>query len=224
MEKKEILNLYAGLGGNAKKWDRTKYNVTAVEFEPKIAKVYQDNNPNDTVIIGDAMEYLKMHRKKFDFIWASPPCQKHSKMIKATRHDVADYIDLQLYQIIIFLEHFFDGKYLVENVKPYYEPLIKPTRELGRHLVWSNFSIDNFEMPNIKNFITAGTTKETEKFKQWLGIKYEGNIYYKGNHCPGQVLRNAVHPDFGLHILNCFEKAISGREKINYGQTAINFD
>lgn len=203
-----ILNLYAGLGGNRKKWKG--HEVTAVEFEEKIADVYRANFPNDTVIVGDAMEYLKKHRNEFDFVWASPPCQKHSKMMKATRHDVADYIDLQLYQVIIFLQHFFKGGWIVENVKPYYEPLIKPTAELGRHLIWSNFPISHFDMPNIKNFITQGTTAETEKFKQWLGIHYEGNIYYKGNHCPGQVLRNAVHPDFGLHVLNCYEKSING--------------
>lgn len=211
-----ILNLHAGLGGNRKKWKG--HEVTAVEMEPKIAKVYQDENPDDIVIIGDAMEYLKKYRNNFDFIWASPPCQKHSRMMKATRHDVADYIDLQLYQIIIFLTHFFNGYWVVENVKPYYDPLIKPTKILGRHYLWANFEISDFEMPNFNGFITAGTANETEKLKQWLGINYEGNIYYKGNHCPGQVLRNAVHPDFGLHILNCLEQTEAGGQKINYGQ------
>lgn len=223
MAKKRILNLHAGIGGNRRKWGED-YEITAVEMEQKIADVYKANFPNDTVIVGDAMEYLKKHRNEFDFVWASPPCQKHSRMMKATRHDVADYIDLQLYQIIIFLTHFYKGEWIVENVKPYYEPLIKPTKILGRHFVWSSFNISDFDIPNIKNFITQGTTKETEKFKEWLGIKYDGNIYYKGNHCPGQVLRNAVHPDFGLHILNCFEKTKAGGEKINYGQSALNFE
>lgn len=196
------LNLHAGLGGNRKKWEGY---VTAVEMEPTIAKIYQDNFPYDTVIVGDAMEYLKKYRNDFDFIWASPPCQKHSRMMKATRHDVADYFDLQLYQIIIFLTHFFKGKWVVENVKPYYEPLIKPTAIIGRHYFWSNFHITPFDEPKFKNFIVADTVAETEQLKEWLGIHYEGNIYYKGNHSPGQVLRNCVHPDLGLHILNCAE-------------------
>lgn len=217
----KILNLYAGIGGNRKKWEG--HEVTAVEMEPKIAKVYQDDNPNDIVIIGDAMEYLKKYRNNFDFIWASPPCQKHGRMMKATRHDVADFIDLQLYQIIIFLTHFYKGHWVVENVKPYYEPLIKPTKILGRHYFWSNFEISDFEMPNFKGFITAGTANETQKLKQWLGINYEGNIYYKWNHCPGQVLRNAVHPDLGLHILNCLENKQIQKQKTNYNQGEINF-
>jgi DNA (cytosine-5)-methyltransferase 1 len=36
----------------------------------------------------------------------------------------------------------------------------------------------------------------------WLGIHYEENIYYEGNHCPVQILRNCVHPELGLHIIN----------------------
>jgi len=203
--KKKVLNLYAGLGGNRKKWNDDLYEITAVEFDEKIANVYRQNFPNDKLIIGDAHKYLKDHHQDYDIIWSSPPCQKHSKMMKATRHKVADYIDISLYQQIIFLQHFFKGKFIVENVKPYYEPLIKPTKTLGRHLLWTNFEISDFEMPNIKGFITAGTVAETEKLKQWLGIKYEGNIYYKGNHCPGQVLRNCVHPDFGKHIFDCLE-------------------
>ncbi len=37
---------------------------------------------------------------------------------------------------------------------------------------------------------------------EWLGIHYEGNIYYEGNHDPVQVLRNAVHPKVGKHIFD----------------------
>ena len=32
--------------------------------------------------------------------------------------------DMKLYEEIIFLEHNFKGKYVVENVIPFYEPLI----------------------------------------------------------------------------------------------------
>ena len=199
------LNLYAGLGGNRKKWDG---DVIAVEMEPDIAKVYQDNNPNDIVIIGDAHQYLLDNVDNFDFIWSSPPCQSHSRMMKATRHNVKKYFDAKLYQEIIFLQHFAKCKWVVENVKPYYEPLIKPTAIIGRHYFWSNFPITPFDEPKFPNFIIADTVAETEQLKEWLGIHYKGNIYYKGNHSPGQVLRNCVHPKLGLHILNCAESKI----------------
>lgn len=203
MKPYKCLNLFAGLGGNRIKWDNCE--VIAVELDPKIAKIYQDNNPNDIVIVGDAMEYLKKHRNEFDFIWASPPCQKHSRMMKATRHDSADFFDMQLWQVIIFLIHFYKGKWVVENVKPYYEPFIKPSTILGRHYFWSNFEIPKFEMKNIPNFIQGDSPKEIQALKDWLGIQYDGNIYYGKNHSPGQVLRNCVHPDLGLHVFNSFK-------------------
>lgn len=66
-----VLNLYAGVGGNRKLWQGV--TVTAVENEPKIAAVYQRLHPNDTVIIGDAHAYLLDNYHTFDFIWTSPP-------------------------------------------------------------------------------------------------------------------------------------------------------
>lgn len=181
IKKRKILNLYAGLGGNRKHWKDV--DVTAVEMEPSIAKVYADLFPEDTLVIGDAHQYLLDHADEYDMIWSSPPCQTHSRMMKATRHKKKRYSDLTLYQEIIFLQHFYKGKWVVENVKPYYEPLIKPNNVMGRHLFWSNFDIEEFNVPSPKGFITAGTTKDTEMLKEWLGIHYEGNIYYKGNHC-----------------------------------------
>lgn len=195
-----ILNLFAGLGGNRRKWTGN-IEVTAVEMEQKIADIYMQNNQNDKMIVGDAHEYLLRNHENFDFVWTSPPCQSHSRMIKATKCDVRKYPDMMLYQEIIFLQHFFKGKWVVENVKPYYEPLIKPTAILGRHYFWSNFEIPKFEIKNIPNFIQGDSPKEIQALKDWLGIQYEGNIYYGKNHSPGQVLRNCVHPDLGLHIL-----------------------
>lgn len=200
-----VLNLYAGIGGNRKLW--TDCEVTAVELEPEIAEVYKGLYPNDTVIVGDAHQYLLDHYEEFYGIWTSTPCQTHSKMAKATRHKKRRYPDMSLYQEIIFLQHFFKGKWwVVENVNPYYDPLIKPSSEIGRHLFWTNFKIDpNYQGPEQpKGFITSGTVAETQKLKDWLGIQYEGNLYYKDNHCPGQVLRNCVHPELGLYI---FEQA-----------------
>ncbi len=197
----KILNLYAGLGGNRRLWG-DEHKITAVEYNSKIAEVYKDNFPSDEVIVGDAHEYLINNSDNFDFVWSSPPCQSHSKMVKATRHKIRKYPDMALYQEVIFLKNFFTGKWVVENVKPYYTPLIIPNSEVGRHIMWSNFRISSYEVKNIDGFINRGTTKDVEIMKKWLGIKYEGNIYYDGNHCPGQVLRNCVPPKVGEHVLN----------------------
>ena|SRR3990167_4998802 len=200
----KVLNLYAGIGGNRKLWGGD-ISVTAVEKESDIAKVYTDNFPNDIMVIGDAHKYLLEHFDKFDFIWSSPPCQTHSKMMKATRHKKKRYTDMKLYQEIILLQHFFKGKWVVENVKPFYEPLIKPSRALGRHYFWSNFNILYFNYKNIENFIQ---NDDTDALKAWIGIHYEGNIYYKNNHSAAQILRNCVHPELGLHIFDCARNII----------------
>ena len=49
----KILNLYCGIGGNRKNWGN-EHEITAVENNPKIAKIYQDFFPEDKVIVADA--------------------------------------------------------------------------------------------------------------------------------------------------------------------------
>ena len=135
----KILNLYACLGGNRYKW--TDCEVTAVELDPELARLYKIRFPNDTVIIADAHQYLLDHYKEFDFIWSSPPCPDNSRA-RFWRHSESNpvYPDLRLYQEATFLEHHFKGKYTIENVIPYYEPLI-PAQKRGRHLYWCNFKL-----------------------------------------------------------------------------------
>ena len=118
----KILNLYGGLGGNRHIWG-INADVTMVEKDPKIAAIYKNQYPNDKVIIGDAHDYLLTNYDKFDFIWSSPPCQSHSKMVKATRHKIRAYADMKLYQEIILLDNFFSGVWVIENVNPYYKTL-----------------------------------------------------------------------------------------------------
>ena len=78
----KILNLYAGIGGNRKLWG-DEHEITAVEYDPKIAAIYCDFFPNDKVIVTDAHQYLLEHCWEFDFVWSSPPCPTHSRIKKA---------------------------------------------------------------------------------------------------------------------------------------------
>jgi len=126
-------------------------------------------------------------------------------MIRSGKNRKPRFPDLKLYELKIFLDYNFKGHYVIENVIPYYKPVIEPTIKIGRHLFWTNFDITPFEIKQPKNFIMLGTVKGSEELKKWLGINYEGNIYYNGNHDPCQVLRNCVHPDLGEHIHNCFK-------------------
>jgi len=191
----KVLNLYAGIGGNRKLW--TDVEVTAVELNPEIAKIYRDFFPDDTVIIGDAHEYLLDHYKEFDFIWSSPPCQTHSdirRMGVAIGQNKAVFPDMNLWQEIVFLKHNYYGRWIVENVKPYYSPFIAPSIQLDRHFIWCNF------------FITRVTIKKDNRIKNIVSNTNHFGFdlsLYKINHRKDQILRNCVNPDLGLHILNC---------------------
>jgi len=211
----KILNLYAGIGGNRKLWG-DEHKITAVENNIEVVAIYKQLFSKDTVIVEDAHEYLLKHHTEYDFIWSSPPCPTHSRMAKARGIPLNKYPDMRLYQEIIFLQHFFKGLFVVENVIPYYEPLIYPTKEIGRHYFWSNFKISNFEQQTIKGFIKKDDPKSLEKLKNWLGLQFDKNVYLGNGHSPAQILRNCVHPETGLHILNC---AMNKKTIVNNQQT-----
>lgn len=193
----KVLNLYSGIGGNRKKWSGV--GVTAVEYREDIAAVYRKYFPKDKLIVDDAHEYLLNHYNEFDFIWDSRPCQTHSRAnfwaSKTATNREKYYPDLTLYQEIIFLKHWFRGKWVVENVTPYYEPLIKPTVKIGRHLFWSNFNITPFNP--VDTDIHKGTRGG------WSEILGFDLSEFKINTRKDQIYRNCVHPDLGEHILKC---------------------
>ena len=106
---------------------------------------------------------------------------------------------MELYEEILFLTHYFKGKWVVENVAPFYDVLIE-AKQVGRHLFWANFDFEADDVKRPKGFINMANTKGKEALQDWLGIHYDGNIYYKNNHCPAQILRNCVHPLLGEQI------------------------
>ena len=191
----KILNLYAGIGGNRKLWG-DEHEITAVEINPKIAECYKKLFPNDTVIVGDAHEYLRQHFRDFDFIWASPPCPTHS-VLQMTRYydEKLKYPDMTLYQEIIWLKTFFKGKWVIENVKPYYKPLIEPSFIVNRHLFWSSNFILSCQFDN--NF-TAMRDKPKEMAKAYgIDINILKNF---SNYDRRKILRNCVKPEIGKYI------------------------
>lgn len=196
--KDKVLNLFACIGGNRKKWKNVK--VTAIEKDPVLAAIYQDFFPDDEVIVGDAYDYLLKHYKEFSFIWSSNPCPTHSRArFWGLGNGTVDpvYPDMGLYQTILFLKHHHKGKWLVENVIPYYEPLIAPTKKIGRHLFWSNFPIGNYESKEFHK-------DDVKKMEQEYGFDLSGYKIPRKD----RLLRNLVHPDFGEYILDCAREII----------------
>lgn len=193
----KILNLYAGIGGNRKLWG-DDHEITAVEYEPYIAEVYQMFYPNDTVVVGDAHQYLLDHHKEFDLIWSSPPCPTHSRirLTHKTKPTKPVYPDMKLYEEILFLKHFFNGDWVVENVIPYYKPLVQPTVTIDRHFFWSNKPI---EPKKFERGYTVDLTRQV-KSKETLTAAY-GIKLPDGTKNQRKLLRNAVHPEVGLYVL-----------------------
>ena len=201
----KILNLYAGIGGNRKLWG-DDHDITAVEINPDIAKIYSDFFTNDTMIVGDAHQYLLDHiQDDWDFIWSSPPCPTHSRMnnllIKANNQIPPRYPDMKLYEEIILIKYWSNCKYAIENVVSYYDPLIAP-QELFRHYYWANFFIRklNKKWMRIKNKKGDNLAVKSEN----MGVVVKNWYDYKGD--KRQIINNCVDPDLGLHILKCSQE------------------
>ena len=189
-----ILNLYSGLGGNRTLW--TDCKVTSVEYDGAIADVYAKKFPNDKVIVGDALEYVESHFAEYDFIWASPPCPSHGQY----RHNVGVLgkgfnpiiPDMtSLYGLIVFLQTYYKGKWCVENVVPYYTPLIEPRFYMHRHLFWANFMAEHREF-------SAAEIRTKNKISDFDGYELVAESKIKNKR---QALRNCVDAELGRHIL-----------------------
>jgi DNA (cytosine-5)-methyltransferase 1 len=204
----KILNLYACLGGNRYKWNEVKEDieVTAIELDPELARLYQERFPNDTVIIADAHKYLLEHYQEYDFIWSSPPCPSHSRARFWNSKAKRVYPDLKLYEEIILLQTHFKGKYCVENVVPYYEPLI-PAIKRGRHLFWTNFNLPIVLSDRSLKIVQKG--KEMERLIKFHDYNFRK---YKGEQFIYKIGRNLVDYEAGKNILDTAIGIVSKKE------------
>lgn len=226
MKTVKILNLYACLGGNRYKWDEVaeaagvKIEVTAIELDPELARLYQERFPNDKVLVEDAHQYLLDHYKEFDFIWSSPPCPTHSRARywNSSNYDTTTepvYPDMKLYQEILFLQHYYKtGKWVVENVIPYYEPLIHAQKR-DRHLYWANFNLPH----KISNRDISGIVSQAKnELKQLCDIHEIDISSYKGEQSMIKIARNLVDYEAGRTIL---ETALGIIRKSDIRQTEL---
>jgi DNA (cytosine-5)-methyltransferase 1 len=105
---------------------------------------------------------------------------------------------MMLYQEILFLQHYYKtGKFVVENVIPYYEPLI-PAKKRGRHLYWTNFNLPN----DIGNRKDANGLMDGAKDEVNLWCKFHDYDFYKykGEQRRDKIARNLVDYEAGKTI------------------------
>ena len=189
----KVLNLYAGIGGNRRLWENVE--VTAIEHDNEIADVYKKLYPKDKVLIEDAHSYLLKHFNEYDFIWSSPPCPSHSRIRKNCNTLTNPiYPDMKLYEEILLLKHYFKGKYCIENVIPFYKPLIE-AKKLQRHLFWCNFILNEkkFESDNIQNFTCTEFSKK---------LDIDLNKFNIPLHKQRTIYRNYINSYLGKYVFN----------------------
>jgi DNA (cytosine-5)-methyltransferase 1 len=198
---KKILNLFAGLGGNRMLWDELgEFEITAVELHYRVANIYKKYFPNDKMIIGDAIEFVQTNDiEEYDFIWASPSCLTHTMLQMVRGYNVPDMTSL--YGLITYFDFRLKDsktKWLVENVKPWYTPLIKPKFFFGRHYFWGNCYVVEKDLGlDYKKYdkVIRSTIKQLCKYHGLDRKDFDNSLEDR------QLVRNCVHRKMGREIL-----------------------
>jgi DNA (cytosine-5)-methyltransferase 1 len=101
----------------------------------------------------------------------------------------------------------------VENVIPYYEPLIQAQKR-GRHLYWTNFNLPN----DLKERKTIGISTAKEEVNKLCEFHDYDFRKYKGKQSVTKMARNLVDYEAGKTIL---ETALGIIVKSNTKQTEL---
>jgi DNA (cytosine-5)-methyltransferase 1 len=122
---------------------------------------------------------------------------------------------MDLYQEIIFLDTFFNGKYCVENVIPFYQPLI-PAKKRGRHLYWTNFNLPNSikerKNPELSRGLSKDIVLRLSKYHDYNFRKYKGKQDIR------KIARNLVDYEAGKII---FETMLGIMKQQNVKQNIL---
>ena len=114
------LDLYCGAGGATRGLQQAGFRVVGADLRT------QPNYCGDVFVQADALEYLKTaNLSQFDFIWASPPCQRFT----ALRHAPGAKTHLDLITPTRALLERSGKPYCIENVVG--APLIDPVTLCG---------------------------------------------------------------------------------------------
>lgn len=197
--KPRALDLFCCAGGATKGLQRAGFHVTGVDIKP------QPRYCGDAFVQGDALAYhLRGYSNvtDFDFVWASPPCQRFSDLAKRNGNaddwpDLIEPIRGKIKQWATYA----GGLYVIENVEG--APLLNtvtlcgtmfpPLRVLRHRLFEANFPIaapEHGKHPKVHTFDKRkshfGKTDETRDFVQVTG----------GGNCRLAAARDAMGIDW----------------------------
>lgn len=77
--KPRILDAFCGAGGATKGLQDAGFYVLGVDIKP------QPDYCGDEFVQMDAIKFIRKYRRRFDAVWASPPCQAHSVLTLGNR-------------------------------------------------------------------------------------------------------------------------------------------
>ena len=105
MAKAKLLDLFCGAGGCGMGYSRAGFEVVGIDRDPQPQYPFEFHQ-------ADALEYLAAHGHEFDFIHASPPCQRYSTM--TPKHTKDNHPDLL--PVVVEILRKFGKPYCIENV------------------------------------------------------------------------------------------------------------
>lgn len=214
-EKIRILDLFCGIGGVAKGFQRyllernINFEYYAVDIDPKILVAHKKFNRSSNTILRDAYSFTDNELLEFDLVWASPPCETHSCLNFYNWKNPRKYKepDLRLYELIERLYEL-NIPFVVENVKPYYNPPIKPTARVRRHVLWSNLSIKPSRV-NLPNF--SDVKDDINSLMEYHGVP-QRVVSTLGGKAKG-ALRDMVNPFVSYNIATqIFPQVLKGKK------------
>lgn len=103
--KPRLLDLFCGAGGCGMGYSRAGFEVVGIDRDPQPQYPFEFHQ-------ADALEYLAAHGHEFDFIHASPPCQRYSTM--TPKHTKDNHPDLL--PVVVDILRKFGKPYCIENV------------------------------------------------------------------------------------------------------------
>src|SRR3990167_6413430 len=101
-----LLDLFCGAGGGAMGYSSAGFDeIVGVDNKPMPRYPF-------TFVLGDALEYLREHGGEFDFIHASPPCQRFSKSVSKAHRKTHPDLVAPTRELLIEISK----PYVIENV------------------------------------------------------------------------------------------------------------
>ncbi len=209
----KILSAFCSVGIGETFWPIKEHEITGIEALPVLAEEYKKRFPNSNVLIGDAYNYISLMHDQYDVIFATPPCQSRSRLtsINSRQHNKPEE-DLRVFELIEFLEDNFAGNWIIENVISNIIPKVNPSLKIGRHHIWSNIPLRGYiKVPKPDFRFDKGTyskagLNQTKTYlsdlQNYLGVTLSKRFYIRGNHDPGQIYREGLHPILGKSLLN----------------------